>query len=164
MRRTMTDHKPEALAHRLPHVRQTAGISLRSISNRTGIPTAELRRQEKSNAISLDDLVKWQKALGVPLSELLNESPERMDELIRLRAGLIQLMRSTKSLLTTETTSQQEAVLKNMVNELEGLMPELSEVSSWPQNGSRRQPRDVSRLETQVVAMSMWCPEVGSEV
>ena len=81
-----------SLIHRLKEARQITGVSLRAIASRTGIPVRILRQQEESNEISLTDLLKWKRALGVPFMELFNDSPDQLDEMIRLRAGLIQLL------------------------------------------------------------------------
>lgn len=150
--------------HRLKEARIRSGVSQRAVARRTGLSLAEVARQEESDNISLSDLQKWKDALGVPIAELLTDSPERTDELIRLRAGMIQVMRSLASLDSSDVSDSQKAIIQNMRHELEGLMPELSSVKSWPQFGGRRQRREPARIESQIIATSIWCPEVGNEV
>lgn len=153
-----------SLIHRLKEARQITGVSLRAIASRTGIPVRILRQQEESNEISLTDLLKWKRALGVPFMELFNDSPDQLDEMIRLRAGLIQLMRGVRSLQHSGLSEQQEAMVENMAAELESLMPELNSINSWPQTGSRRRKNEPAKVESQMIATSLWCPEIGNEV
>lgn len=152
------------LFHRLAEVRQLAGVSLRSISNRTGLTMRTVREQETSNDVTLLDLMRWKEALGVPFAELIRDSPEKMDEMTRWRAGFIQLMRSVRSLTQLELTEQQETVVRNMENELHKLMPELKDVGSWPRFGERRHKNEPSRVETQIVTTAIWCPELTNEI
>ena len=149
--------------HRLKEARVLAGISLRSVSRKTGIPIATLRQQEASDDISLRDLCLWQDALGVPLSELVHDTPERTDDILRMRAALIQLMRSVRSLQSGKLTERQDAIVQNMASELESMMPELSSVKSWPQSVGRRRPDQAGRIESQVIATAIWCPEMQND-
>lgn len=148
---------------RLKEARVLAGVSLRSVARKTGIPIATLRQQEESDDISLRDLCLWQDALGVPLSELVHDTPERTDDVLRMRAGLIQLMRSVKSLQSGKLTERQDAIVQNMAAELEAMMPELAHIKSWPQSVGRRRPDQPGRIESQVIATSIWCPEMQSD-
>lgn len=160
----MTCDTKTKLVHRLREVRQLSKVSLRSLSRRTGIPISTLRRQEESNDVNLLDLQLWKEALGVPYMELFNDSPERMDEMTRLRAGLIQVMRAVKSLKNEELSETQQAILHNMTRDLESMMPELSEIGSWPQYGGKRKRNEPARVEAQIIATSLWCPDIGNEV
>ena len=150
--------------HRLKEVRQLSGMSLRSIAARTGIPIKTLREQEVSNQIDLSDLFKWKEALGVPFMELFSDSPEKMDEMVRIRAGLIQIMRSVNSLRLGKLTEQQEAIVENIGAELTSLMPELDAIGSWPQSGNRRRLDEPSRIESHLIPTDLWFTEVGNEV
>ncbi len=61
--------------HRLAAVRRSQGVSRRTIARRMNVEPAEVRRQEDEQSdLPLSVLYQWQKALDVPLSELLVES------------------------------------------------------------------------------------------
>ena len=150
--------------HRLKQVRHAAGMSLRTVSRRTGVSMRKLKQQEDSNDLSLADLVLWKEALGVPFMELFRDSPDRTEAITRMRAGLIQLMRSAKSLKRDAQTDRQSVLAENMIRDLIGLMPELHDIGSWPQNMHRRRSDEPARVESQVVATALWCPEIRTEV
>src|SRR5690349_17681600 len=58
--------------HRIAEVRQQQNLSLRTVSRRTGVEVKELRRQEAASSdLLLSELLLWQKALDVPLVDLL---------------------------------------------------------------------------------------------
>ena len=60
--------------HRIRTVRLQQGTSLRSVARQSGVDIRQLRLQEQESAdVRLSDLHKWQKALDVPLSELIVE-------------------------------------------------------------------------------------------
>ena len=60
--------------HRIATVRKQKGLSLRSVARRMGVRENELRRDEEESAdLHLSRLYQWQKALDVPLCDLLVE-------------------------------------------------------------------------------------------
>ncbi len=150
-------------AHRLKEVRLRAGLSLRTISRRTKLSVGKLRQQEVSNDIGFLDLCRWRDALDVPWSELLNDTPEKLVELHRLRAGLVHIMRGVQSLLTTELDEAQQAFVKNMESKLQMLMPELEGLRGWPIYGERRSCNEPTRIESHMITTSVWFPDTPHE-
>lgn len=146
--------------HRLQEARIRAGVTLRALSSRTGIPLRRLQRQEASNDVSLNDLLRWQEALGVPLAELVDGPNDELAEMNRVRAGLVKIMRSVRSLQQTKLSEPQEAFVENLQTTLQTLMPELDAVRSWPVYGERRSTRSLPRIESNVISTAVWCPEI----
>ena len=147
------------MVHRLREARESAGVSLRSLSRRTGVSIRDLRRQESSRDIFLSELVVWHRGLGVPLSELMVQSPDELDNPVRLRSALVHLMKSVQSLLLSDPPPPQRAIATNMLGQLRRLMPELSEITAWPQQGARRRRSEPTRIETQTVDVTTWMPD-----
>ncbi len=129
-----------ATFHRLAEVRAQQGLSLRTVSRRTGIDVKELRRQEQPTCnLTLAQLMVWQKALEVPLVDLLVDESDLLSRPVKERAQMVRIMKTIVSLgevcqsntrLNRLTTMLREQVLQ--------LMPELVEIGGWPQCGSRR--------------------------
>ncbi len=155
--------KQEQPVHRLKQAREREGMSLRSVSNRTGLSVPMLRHQEETNDIGLADLAKWQQALGIPFADLFNPPSNELDELIMLRAGLVQLTKSVKSLLEVDLKDGPRAMVQNLFHRLTELMPELTEVGSWPTRGTTRRLDEPSLLETRSVS-HVWWSEINDVV
>ncbi len=126
--------------HRIAEVRAQQSLSLRTISRRTGLDVKELRRQEQPGCnLNLRQLQVWQKALEVPLVDLLEDESELLSRPVKERAQMVRIMKTVVSLgeicesnvrLSRLTTMLREQILQ--------LMPELTEIGGWPQCGSRR--------------------------
>jgi len=154
---------PIQIMHHLKEARERAGLSLRTVSRRTGISISELQKQEESNEVSLVDLWLWQDALDVPIGELFGEPPETLSEMNRLRTGLLRIMRSVRSLLQTDLSEAQEAYVRNIETKLRSLMPELEDVRSWPVYGERRPGNEPTRTEARMIATAVWFPDIHHE-
>ena len=158
------DLRVSATSHRLREIREQTGTSLRTIASKTGISIRKLREQERSDDISVGDLMRWRDALDVPTMELFRDSPDRIEEMVRIRAGLIQLMRSVRSIQQTELDEDQQAMAQNMESELQRLMPELDRVRAWPRNSHQaRSAAEPARVESNMVMTELWCPEINNE-
>lgn len=130
--------------HRLKAVRQREGISQSTVARRLGIPLGEVKCQEKETSdLPLSRLYQWQKVLQVPLVELLTDSDESLSAPIGQRAKLVRLMKTARAI---QQRSRQQSVLRiaqALVDQLLDLMPELEDVTPWPEVG---QPRTLSEL------------------
>src|SRR5688572_18879688 len=81
--------------HRIRTVRRLQGVSLRSAARQIGVDVRRLRAQEAETAdLHISDLHKWQKALDVPMSELLEEPDTQLSRPILERARMIRLMKT----------------------------------------------------------------------
>ncbi len=141
--------------HRIAEVRQQQGLSLRTISRRTGLDVKELRRQENpATNLTLAQLHAWQKALEVPLVDLLEDESDLLSRPVKERAQMVRIMKTVVSLGEVCESNVRLSRLTTMLREqVLSLMPELSEIGGWPQCGSRRGPDVMGRIFHEPVAV-----------
>lgn len=133
--------------HRIREVREQQAVTIRTISRRTGLSMRQLREEEKpSSDLPVSVLMRWQAALEVPLAELLVEPDMRLSQSIAHRAKLVKLMKTTLSLCENVTDARTKRLSQMLHEQVLDLMPELSEVSSWPNIGSRRGSEEIGRI------------------
>src|SRR5215510_8837417 len=69
--------QPGQSLHRIQEVRRLQGMSLRTAARQLETDIRSIRAQEQATTdLRLSDLYKWQRALDVPVSELLVDSDE----------------------------------------------------------------------------------------
>lgn len=141
-----TDPVPSAL-HRIRKVRLQQGVSLRSAARQMGSDIRSLRLQEQeSTDLRLSDLHKWQKALDVPLTDLVEETDEPLSRPVLERARLIRLMKTAKAIEERSPTASVSRMAETLVAQLLEIMPELEDVSPWHQFGQRRSLDEFGRV------------------
>jgi len=143
--------------HRVAEVRQQQGISLRTVSRRTSVDLKELRRQEASDVdLLLSQLLAWQKALEVPLVDLLEDEAQTLSRPVNERAKLIRIMKTAVSLLEgAEGNVRLERLAGMLRDQLIDLMPELVEIGGWPQCGTRRGPDVMGRIFHEPISVDL---------
>lgn len=125
--------------HRIRTVRRQQGISLRTAARHLGSNVQEIRSQEnEANDLKLSDLYRWQKALDVPLEELLVESERPLSRPVLERAKLVRVMKTAAAILELAPSAQVNRLARRLVDQLVELMPELKEVAPWHSVGQRR--------------------------
>jgi transcriptional regulator with XRE-family HTH domain len=133
--------------HRVKTVRLQQGVSLRSVARQTGTDVRSLRLQEQeSTDLRLSELRKWQKALDVPLAELLVDSDDPLSRPVMERARLIRLMKTVVAIQEQSPNVAIKRMAETMVGQLIEIMPELREVSAWHTYGQRRSLNDYGRV------------------
>jgi transcriptional regulator with XRE-family HTH domain len=138
--------EPNAL-HRIRTVRLQQGVSLRSAARQMGSDIRSLRLQEQeSTDLRLSDLHKWQKALDVPLTDLVEETDEPLSRPVMERARLIRLMKTAKAIEERSPTASVSRMAETLVSQLVEIMPELKDVSPWHQFGQRRSLEELGRV------------------
>lgn len=138
--------------HRIQEVRIQQGMSLRTAARQLGTDVRTVRAQEDASSdLRLSDLYRWQKALGVPAVDLLEESGESLSRPVAERAKMVRLMKTAASLLETVESPSARRMAENLVQQLCDIMPELKEVSSWHTVGQRRSLDELGRAAEQVV-------------
>lgn len=140
--------------HRVREVRAQQGLSLRTVARRTGVDVKELRRQEDpATDLTLTELRRWQKALEVPLVDLLEDESQSLSRPVNERAKMVRIMKTVVSLSEACASNVRTARLTTMLREqLLELMPELAEIGGWPQCGSRRGPDVMGRIFHQPIS------------
>jgi transcriptional regulator with XRE-family HTH domain len=124
--------------HRLAEVRRREGITRPQLAHRLGISIAEVKRQEHPAAdISLSELYHWQKALEVPMAELLCEPPIALSPPVELRAKLLRAMKTVRSIETGARQVSIRRLTTMLIEQLVDVMPELQGTIAWPTGDTR---------------------------
>jgi len=143
--------------HRIQEVRRQEGMSLRTATRQLGLDARTIRAQEQeSTDLKLSDLYRWQRALGVPVSELLVDSEEPLSGPVRDRARMVRLKKTAAALLEAATAPNVRRMAENLVEQLDELMPELKEVSPWHSVGQRRSLDEMGRIAEQTISDSYF--------
>jgi transcriptional regulator with XRE-family HTH domain len=138
--------------HRIADVRRRQGISVRSAARRLNTSIDQVRRQEDpANDMLLSELVRWQKALDVPLADLLVESEAPLSEPVMTRARLLRIMKTVRAIKETATSSSIQRFATMLEQQLVELMPELKDVAAWHSIGQRRSPGELGRTAERVL-------------
>lgn len=124
---------------RLAIVRRRQGLSRRTVARRMNIEVEEVRQQERQvTDLPLSALCAWQKALEVPMSELLVEADDSLVSPVLERSQLVRLM---KTVLAVREQTRQESIrrmVQTMYEQLTEIMPELANIGPWHAVGKRR--------------------------
>jgi len=130
--------------HRLSTVRRLQGLSRRTLARRMNVDVVVIRRQEEeTNDLPLSVLYEWQKALDVPLAELLVDSEDALSQPLLQRAQLVRLMKTALSLLEMADVAATRAMAQTLVDQLVEVMPELQGLSAWNAIGRRRRTNEL---------------------
>src|SRR5687767_14686390 len=80
---------------RVAEVRAQQGLSLRTMARRMNVEVKELRRQEEPTTdLTLSELRRWQKALDVPLVDLLEDESQSLSRPVNERAKMVRIMKT----------------------------------------------------------------------
>lgn len=150
------DSNEQGPYHRIREVREQQGVSVRSMARRMKIDIRTYRRLEDPDSdLTLSELSAVQKALDVPLPDLLVDR-NSLSRPVEERAKLVKAMKTAVAIRETKSNARVERMGKMLCEQLVDLMPELEDVSGWPQFGARRgqsalgkalcQPIDLSNL------------------
>ena len=133
--------------HRVKTVRRLQGVSLRSAARQLGTDIRQTRAMEdETSDLRLSDLYRWQRALAVPISELLVEMDTPLSRPVMERARMIRLMKTTTAILERSPTPAIKRMAQMLVEQLIEIMPELKEVTPWHAIGQRRSMDDYGRV------------------
>jgi hypothetical protein len=103
--------------------------------------------------LTLSELRSWQKALEVPLVDLLEDESQSLSRPVNERAKMVRIMKTVVSLSEACSSNLRTARLTTMLREqLLELMPELAEIGGWPQCGSRRGADVMGRIFHQPIS------------
>jgi transcriptional regulator with XRE-family HTH domain len=139
--------------HRVREIRLREGVSLRSAARHMGTDIRSLRMQEReSTDLRLSDLLRWQKALEVPLTELVVDDEIPLSRPVMERARLVRLMKTAAAIHERAPSSGIKRMAQMMVDQLVEIMPELKEVSPWHQFGQRRSLEEFGRVVERTIS------------
>jgi transcriptional regulator with XRE-family HTH domain len=132
----LADERP---MQRLAAARRQQGMSRRVMARRMNVDVEEVRSQESESAdVPLSVLYAWQKALDVPVGELLVETTDALSSPILERSRLLRLMKTVRSIAEQTRQESIRRMAQTMVNQLLEIMPELAQVTAWHTVGQRR--------------------------
>jgi transcriptional regulator with XRE-family HTH domain len=144
--------QPGQALHRIQEVRRLQGMSLRTAARQLGTDIRSIRAQEQETTdLRLSDLYKWQRALDVPVAELLSDLDEPLSRPIRERSAMLKIMKTARSLVESTPPGAAKRMAENLVEQLLQLMPELKEVSPWHSVGQRRSLDEMGRIAEQPI-------------
>jgi len=133
--------------HRIAEVRGQQGLSLRSISRRSGIDVQQLKQQELPGSnLTLVDLTRWAQALEVPIENLIVDHDSELSDPVQSRAAMVKVMKTVVALTEVATSPRVQRLTTMLREQLIELMPELAEIGGWPNFGSRRPPDQLGRI------------------
>ena len=125
--------------HRLAAVRRQQGISLRNMARRLNAEVSNVLHQEQDDSdLPLSVLYQWQKALDVPVADLLVDSDAPLSPPVMARARMVKVMKTAVALMEKVQTNSQRRLITMLMEQLIEIMPELREVSAWHSVGQRR--------------------------
>ena len=143
--------------HRIRTVRLQQGVSLRSVARHSGVEVRQLRIQEQECAdLRLSDLHKWQKALDVPLSELVVEPDSSLSRPVMERARMIRLMKTAVAIRERAKSVEIQRMAQMLTEQLAEIMPELSEVNPWHEFGQPRGWNEYGRIVERTISDDMF--------
>ena len=145
--------------NRVQLVREQQGVSARTIARRLGIDLRSYRRLEDPlTNLTLQELFALQNALEVPIADLIVERTT-LARPVEERAKMIKIMKTAVAMREADLGSRSKRMAEMLCDQLIDLMPELEDVSGWPQFGARRgisavgkalqQPIDMSNLQAE---------------
>jgi hypothetical protein len=121
------------------------------------IEIEQVRQQERETAdLPLGVLYAWQKALDVPIAELLVEASDSLASPVLKRSQLVRLM---KTVLAVREHARQESIQRmaqTMSNQLVEIMPELANIGPWQTVGKRRQRSELGVAAQRRMAESVF--------
>lgn len=146
--------------HQIAAIRRNQNISIVSCAKKLGISIEEARMQEHPTSdLTLTQLLAWKEVLDVPLSELLGQSDEDLENPVRNRALMIKVMKTAKQILQTARESRIHYMGETLIDQLVELMPELAEVSAWPDVGQSHENRNAG-----VAATRRFDPDIARQL
>ncbi|MCH8923793.1 MAG: hypothetical protein IIA67_11685 [Planctomycetes bacterium] len=143
--------------HRISDVRKRQGVSIRSAARRIKIDVRQARRQEDPHAdLSLSALYEWQKALAVPVAELLVDLDAPLSAPVLKRAQMLKLMKSARAIFERASSGQVRRLARMMIEQLIEMMPELAHVGAW-------QEEDVPRTNDEY-GLAAFCRQTQKSI
>lgn len=133
--------------HRLAEVRERQGVSVRSAARRMGVPMDQVRREELPDTdLTLSQLARWERALEVPLVDLLIDNDEPLSAPVLKRAKWLRLMKTVKALAELKASPAVSRMAEMLEQQVLDVMPELKEVGAWHSVGQRRTQEEMGRI------------------
>jgi len=131
--------------HRLAEVRRQEGLTRRTIARRLNISVDKVMQQERDVDPPLSTLFRWQKALDIPLTELLVEADTTLSKPVIRRARLLRMMKTIMTIAQRSKQSSIRRLSRLLAHQLSEAMPELKDAEPWPAVGKRRTKHELGQ-------------------
>lgn len=143
--------------HRIKQVRREQGVSLRRVAQQLRADARELRREEEENSdLSLSRLYQWQKALEVPLIDLLVDSHAPLSAPVLQRARLVRVMKTVAAIAEKAESPGIQRLAQTLIDQLVEIMPELKGINPWHSVGQRRSLDEYGRIVERSYSEDVW--------
>jgi transcriptional regulator with XRE-family HTH domain len=137
---------PSKPPHRLGEVRRREGITRRELARRLGISIHEVQeREQPSSDMLLSEFYRWQEVLQVPIAELLEEPAGDLSPPLQLRARLLRVMKTLRSMQEVARQASVQRLATVLVDQILEIMPELKTTIAWPAVGHRRKQSELGQ-------------------
>ncbi|MDD4267890.1 MAG: helix-turn-helix transcriptional regulator [Pirellulales bacterium] len=148
--------RPSRALHRLAEVRRIQGLSQRTVARRLRLDMASVKQMEREDTdLPLSALYEWQKALDVPVGELLVEPDEPLSTPVMKRAQLVRLMKTAMAIKERSGQPAIQRLAEVLVNQLIEIMPELAQVTPWHAVGNRRSQSELGQAAIRQISDRM---------
>lgn len=148
--------RPSRALHRLAEVRRIQGLSQRTVARRLRLDMASVKQMEREDTdLPLSALYEWQKALDVPVGELLVEPDEPLSTPVMKRAQLVRLMKTAMAIKERSGQPAIQRLAEVLVNQLIEIMPELAQVTPWHAVGKRRSQSELGQAALRQISDRM---------
>jgi hypothetical protein len=148
---------PGPKLHRIATVRRQQGVSMRRLAHLLHREVRELRQEEDERCdMLLSRLYEWQRALDVPISDLLIESHGPLSPPVLQRAQLVRVMKTVAAILEKAENPGIRRLAQTLADQLVQIMPELQGVSPWHSVGQRRSLSEYGRIVERSYPDDSW--------
>jgi transcriptional regulator with XRE-family HTH domain len=125
--------------HCLAKARKHQGVSRCIMARRLNTDVKQIQQQERETSdIALSVLYAWQKALDIPVSELLIDESDSLTSPVLRRSQLVRLMKTVLAISRQAKQPSIQRMAQTMTEQLIEIMPELAHISPWHVVGKRR--------------------------
>jgi transcriptional regulator with XRE-family HTH domain len=143
--------------HRIKEVRQQQGVSLRRVAQLLGAEVRELRREEEDTCdLPLSRLYQWQRALEVPVADLLVDAGAPLSAPVMERARLVRVMKTVAAIMEKAQNTSIQRLAQTLVDQLVEIMPELKGINPWHSVGQRRSLDEYGRIVERSYSDDIW--------
>jgi transcriptional regulator with XRE-family HTH domain len=140
--------------HRIRTVRRQQGLNLRGLARKTGESLYDLAREELERTdFALSRLYWWQRALDVPITELLVEPDAGLSPPILERARVLRMMKTVAAMKEVAEGESLRRLIETLENQVLEIAPEMSGVQAWNSVGQRRTLDELGRIAEQMVSL-----------
>ena len=148
--------------HRIADARRRQGVSLRSVARRLGKSVEQVRRlEEPASDMLVSELYEWQRALEVPIFELLMDVNAPLSQPVLTRARLLRVMKTVRAIKEASKCVPVVRMATMLEQQLVEMMPELQDVAPWHSVGQRRSHDELGRTAERIIPDTFFNDSMG---